>query len=142
MGRDLRADLQTQPARDFVAVVRQTLETRGTALNHAVLGDQAEWGLHQENTARVLDALYHQAETSWVDRTTDPDDPEVKRARAEAQRSGRKPPPHPPIRPVALRPASVAAQVMGHFVEQQTPPPEPPRQRAVSTAEFDAVITR
>ncbi|MGV9744589.1 hypothetical protein ACWDTG_06705 [Rhodococcus zopfii] len=61
----------------------------------------------------------------WI---TDPDDPEVQKARKERQRRGVKPPPFPTLVPVALRPEGLAeirrAQYEKALVEQ-APAPEP-----------------
>lgn len=51
--------------------------------------------------------------TSWI---TDPDDPEVKRRRAEQKRAGVKPPPQPMITPVAHRPKRVADELVKELV--------------------------
>lgn len=52
-----------------------------------------------------LSAVYSQ----WV---TDPEDPEVKRARAERKRAGVKPPPRPIIFPVARRPEAEHGEML------------------------------
>lgn len=67
--------------------------------------DEITWTNTDENIARLLDRddFYLNSEyQSWI---TDPDDPEVKRARAQRKRAGIKPPPKPVLVPVAKRPA-------------------------------------
>lgn len=139
MGRDLRADLATRPAVDVVAVVKQLVAQRGTCLRRQLLGDHAEWGHHEENTARLLDHLNHQVEHQWTDRTTDPDDPEVIEARKQAKREGRKPPTEPPVRPVAMRPESITDDLVQRYLDTISTPTG--RGSASSPlAEFDALI--
>lgn len=76
----------------------------GAELVNLVLQLSQEWGPHEENTALLLETLTAQLDWGWADRTVDPDDPEVKAERARSK--GIKPPPHPILRPVALRPAA------------------------------------
>jgi len=128
------------PAVDFVALVQQLVSTPGTALRRHLLGDSAAWGPHEENTARLLDLTEHEVQTSWTDRITDPDDPEVKRERAEAKRRGQKPPPSPLILPVALRPEKVAEQRFTEYVEAAAKLAPTRVKESVSTSEFDAAL--
>lgn len=60
----------------------------------------------------------YQLELDWIDRTTDPNDPEVKRARAKAQREGRKPPRQPIIPPIAHRPERLQQQAIDAYMAQ------------------------
>ena len=95
------------------------------------------WGPHEENTARLFEAQAFKLELDWVDRTTDPDDPEVKRDRAQAKRAGITPPPHPIVPPVALRPPSMAEDAIVAYVEKLEAHNTPPPSRASSRADFD-----
>jgi hypothetical protein len=85
----LRESLTSMPGADLVNLVLQLDKT---------------WGLHEENTALLLETLTAQVEWAWADRTIDPEDPEVKLERAKAKTNGVKPPKHPILRPVAKRP--------------------------------------
>ena len=123
-------------------MVRQTIETPGSALHRTVAGG---WGPHEENTARLYEALSYWLELAWVDRTTDPEDPQVKRERAEAKRAGIKPPPHPLIPPVALRPSEIADQRFQAYLDEvgqyQTKSQEQQGgKRQVSSDEFDRIM--
>lgn len=77
----------------------------------------ADWDAHKENTARLLEIEAYKLELAWIDRTTDPDDKEVRRARLEAERSGIKPPPHPMIPPVAMRPVELREQRLQEYLD-------------------------
>ncbi|GAA2774108.1 hypothetical protein GCM10010470_02440 [Saccharopolyspora taberi] len=127
---------------DFVAMVKQTIRTPGSALNRVAAGG---WGWHEENTARLYEALNYWLELAWIDRTTDPDDPEVKRERAEAKRAGIKPPPHPLIPPVALRPSEIADERFQAYLDEvgqyQTKRQEQQGgKRQVTSDEFDRIM--
>jgi hypothetical protein len=101
------------PAVDFVDLVN---------------GLSDHWGPHEENTARLLEAQAYRLELDWADRTVDPNDDETRRARAQAKRDGIKPPPHPMVPPVALRPPKLAEQAYEEFfarLEQHRTPAEP-----------------
>lgn len=80
-----------------------------------------------------LNAEYRQ----WV---TDPDDPEVKRAREERKRRKVKPPPSPILPPVALRPegmASIRRSEYERAAAAAAPPPDPqPEQQPMTVREF------
>lgn len=100
------------------------------------------WGPHEENTARLLEIENYKLELAWIDRTADPDDPQVKRDRAEAKRNGIKPPPHPLVPPVALRPEGLAQNRLDAYlaeVEKYSSTPKRERQ-LVSSAEFDKLM--
>lgn len=113
------------PAVDFVSLVN--------GLDH--------WGPHEENTALLYEAERYKLDLAWADRTIDPNDPEVIRARREAERSGIKPPRHPVIPPVANRPAELAEQRLQEYVEQIAAQQTPKREKTmVSLDEFDAVL--
>lgn len=120
-------------------MVRQTIHTPGSALHRTVGGG---WGWHEENTARLYEALSYWLDLAWVDRTTDPDDPKVKRERALAKRQGITPPPHPLIPPMALRPPEIADERLRHYLDEveKYQPPERGGKQLVSSAEFDRVL--
>jgi len=139
MGRDLRIDLATRPAVDVVAVVKQLVAQKGTCLRRALLGDD-DWGPHEENTARLLDALYYQQEQAWIDRITDPDDQAIARERALRKAGRSRPPEDPPIRPVALRPEGVTQALLDEYVHRLTPQDQ--QQTPPTLDNFDAVISR
>jgi hypothetical protein len=133
------------PGGDFCALVDQLLRKPGTAVRRELLGP--EWGHHEENTARLLEAIDHLIRMEWTDRITDPEDPEVKRARAEAKRSGHRPPPRPVLEPAALRPPEYARQREEAWLADLAAATEPAtpqvgeRRRYVSLTEFDALIS-
>lgn len=62
------------------------------------------WSYTDENLALLVDRLDYWLGTEYAGWVTDPNDPEVKRERAERKRSGVKPSPIPIIPPVAKRP--------------------------------------
>lgn len=61
---------------------------------------------------------------------TDPDDPEVKRARALAKREGRKPTPVPPLRAIAQRAPEVAELVARAYERITAKPAGQPQELA------------
>lgn len=104
------------------------------------MADEAEWGAHEENTARLLDLTEHQVQQQWSDRIFDPEDQEAKRERLEAKRNGIKPPKSPLILPVALRPEKVAEQRFQQYVEAASAL-IPKRVKApVSSSDFDSAL--
>lgn len=122
---DLRECVQTMPAVDLVDLVN--------GLDH--------WGAHEENTALLLEAERYKLDLLWADRTVDPNDREVIRARREAEVAGIKPPRHPMIPPIANRPPEIAEQRLQEYVEQIAAQQTPEHEKTlVSLAEFDAVI--
>ncbi|WP_432845972.1 hypothetical protein ACQPXB_35865 [Amycolatopsis sp. CA-161197] len=127
------------PALDLVAHVHRLTRIRDAALYDLLSDGLSHWGPHEENTALLLEAQSYALELSWVDRITDPDDPAVKRERAQAKRAGIKPPPHPLIPPIAHRPDSVAEQRLREYLDAvaryQTGPP--PDVRHLTSVEFD-----
>lgn len=80
-------------------------------VEHALADKQSEWTHTDENLAMLIDRLDYWLTTEYAGWVTDPDDPEVKRARAERKRSGKKPPPVPIIPPIAKRPPEKAKAV-------------------------------
>ncbi|ART20063.1 hypothetical protein CBE89_00010 [Corynebacterium striatum] len=71
-----------------------------------------EWTDLEENVARILDRLDYWLGTEYTQWTTDPEDPEIKRARAERKRAGYKAPPHPIVFPVAKRPERIHMELL------------------------------
>lgn len=71
---------------------------------------QVEWTYTDENLALLVDRLDYWLSSEYTGWVTDPEDPEVKQARAERKRSGAKPPPVPIVPPVAQRPPEQAKQ--------------------------------
>jgi hypothetical protein len=98
------------PAVDLVALIRQL--PGDSRLAHS---ETDGWGPVEENHARLVDLAYHQAELEHLARTVDPDDPEIRRQRAEAKRRGVKPPPHPIVAPVAARPVRIAERMWAEY---------------------------
>lgn len=130
------------PAVDLVAHVHRLTRIRDAALYDLLSDGLSHWGPHEENTALLLEAESYALQLAWVDRITDPEDPAVKRERAQAKRAGIKPPPHPLIPPVAHRPDTLAARRLREYIEavekyQAGPPPE---ELYLSSNEFDRVM--
>lgn len=125
------------PAADFLSHVDQLLKQPGTALRRELFGP--EWSHTDENIARLYEGQDHSVRHDWVDRTTDPDDPEVKRARALEKRSGRRPPARPVIEPTALRPpewAEYRAEQWRQEIEAASPVRT--ERQFVTLSEFEA----
>jgi len=127
------------PAVDLVAYVHRLTRIRDAALYDLLSDGLSHWGPHEENTALLLEAQAYALDLIWADRTTDPDDPAVKRERAQAKKAGIKPPPHPLIPPVAHRPDTLAEQRVREYIEaveryRAGPPPEV---KYLSSNEFD-----
>jgi hypothetical protein len=98
-------------------------------------GLRDHWGPHEENTARLLEVRSYALDLTWADRTIDPNDPEVIRERRAARH--RKPPPHPIIPPIALRPPWAADERMRDYtaaLEAHQPSTAP---RTVTLDEWD-----
>ena len=107
----------------------------------ALINGLDSWGPHQENTARLFEVQSYQLELDWVTRTVDPNDPEVRKERLEAERSGIKPPKHPIVPPIALRPPEWADERIASYMEEITAQIVPERERLlVSPDEFDAAL--
>jgi hypothetical protein len=100
-----------------------------------------DWSPHEENTARLYEVLHHWLGLEWIDRTTDPDDPEVRRRRAEDKRRSVKPPPYPLVPPVALRPDQIAEKRHAAYLDevQRWSAPQVER-RNVGSDEFDRIM--
>ncbi|MFE2994277.1 hypothetical protein ACFXG4_05005 [Nocardia sp. NPDC059246] len=67
----------------------------------------------------------------YVSGTTDPDDPEVKRERAQRAKHGIKPPPLPILAPIAQRDPVITAELVERYQQAQQPYriPEPPKSK-------------
>lgn len=129
------------PVLDFVARVRRLAHIPSSALADLLSDGTATWDAHKENTARLLEVETHRLELEWAKHTYDPEDPENRRAAAEAKRNGVKPPPKPIVPPVALRPRDLAEQRFQQYLDEITAHYEPRHERApVSRAEFDAAL--
>jgi hypothetical protein len=126
-------------ATDLVAYFQRLRRIRESAVYDLLSDGLSHWGPHEENTALLLEAQAYSLELAWVDRTTDPDDPAVKRERAQAKRAGIKPPPHPLIPPVAHRPDSLAERRLREYIDavekyRAGPPPEV---KHLTSSQFD-----
>jgi len=106
-------------------------------LRRELLGEEAEWGPHEENTARLLEVQAYKLDWEWARETVDEN--EIRREQAEARRNGVKPPRRPFIPPVALRPAGLAERRLEEYLRQVTEHTAPYRP-VVSLDEFDKVI--
>ncbi|WP_410633378.1 hypothetical protein [Amycolatopsis sp. cmx-4-83] len=130
------------PAVDLVAYVHRLTRIRDAALYDLLSDGLTHWGPHEENTALLLEAQAYKLELAWSDRITDPDDPKLKRERAQAKKAGIKPPPHPLIPPVAHRPDSLAEQRLREYIDavecyRAGPAPEV---KHLSSREFDRAM--
>jgi hypothetical protein len=113
-----------------------------SALRRELLGEEAEWGPHEENTARLLEVQAYALDWQWQRETVDPDDPKVRRERMEAKRNGIKPPPRPLIPPVAARPSGMAEKRLTEYLEQVSAHLSPKAtRRMVSIEEFNELIS-
>lgn len=127
---------------DFVAHVLRLIQIRDSALRRLLLGDHAEWGPDEENRALLLEVQAYQLQLDWTDRTTDPDDPAVRRERAEAKRNGLKPPKRPAVPPVAQRPAGIAEERLKAYIDELVSHEPKPTKELVSLEEFNRVIAQ
>ncbi|MBF6515517.1 hypothetical protein IU421_14690 [Nocardia cyriacigeorgica] len=74
-----------------------------------------------ENLAMLVDRADFLNNFGYVSGTTDPDDPDVKRERAERLKHGIKPPPMPILAPVAQRPPEITAELIERYRKAQQP---------------------
>lgn len=119
--------------------MRQLAATPGSALRRELLGDEAEWGPHEENTARLFEVQAYKLDWEWAQNTAD--EHEVRREQAEARRNGLKPPRRPFIPPIAERPAGIAERRLEEYLRQVAEHSAP--YRPVATLdEFDKVISQ
>lgn len=106
---------------------------------------QEPWSYTDENLAMLIDRLDYWLSSEYTQWTTDPDDPEVKRARAERKKSGEKPPPNPIIIPVAQRPPEQAKAAWEDLVRQREEHEERSKPQVVQPGEskinaLDAIL--
>lgn len=113
---DLRAAFRELPVQDLIALIRKL--PPGSCLAREELGAWADWDAHKENTARLLEIESYKLQLSWVDRITDPEDPEVKRERAQAKRAGVTPPRDPMVPPIAMRPGDISEQRLQEYLDR------------------------
>ncbi|MDF3308710.1 hypothetical protein P3H15_27205 [Rhodococcus sp. T2V] len=98
-----------------------------------------------ENLAMLVDREDFYLTGEYVDKITDPDDPEVKAARERRKRAGIKPPPVPVLRPIALRRADLTElrteqhdALMAQFTQPRAAAPDD----RVSADEFKRLADR
>lgn len=128
------------PAVDVPAIIHQLAATRGSALRRHLLGEHAEWGPHEENTAQLMEVQSYQLDLDWARIVDDPDDAELRRERLEAKRRGVRPPKHPIVPPAAQRPPELAEQRLQDYLDKIAAS-EPTRvKEAVSRGEFDRAM--
>lgn len=96
------------PAVDLLSLIKKLPSE--SALAREESGPWGRWDAHKENTARLLEVMSYRLDLEWTDRTTDPNDPDLKRERAAAKRAGLKPPDRPIVPPVAMRPRELAEE--------------------------------
>jgi hypothetical protein len=128
------------PAVDLVARVRRLAAIPGSALANLLDPDgERHWGPHEENTARLYEALRYWLQIEWRDRTVDPNDPEERAARREASKV--RPPVDPPIPPVALRPPGLAERHVEAWIESTRKAARAGRERVTVTSDdFDKAM--
>lgn len=136
---DFRRALHELPVSDLMALIRKL--PGDSALAREEAGPWGNWDAHKENTARLLEIEAYKLELAWIDRTTDPNDREVKRERLEAERAGIKPPPHPMIPPIAMRPAEISEERLQEYLDAVSSFNAPNREtRMVDSEEFDRLM--
>jgi hypothetical protein len=127
------------PVQDLVSRVRQIASNPKSALADLISDGESSWTATDENLALLLEIQSYQLELNWVDRITDPDDPEVKRERALARKT--RPPEHPLVPPVAVRPRRIAEQRYETYLEKLMQQQIPDRVRQqVDSDEFDRLM--
>lgn len=125
---------------DWPDVIHQLVAIRDSAMRRLLHGEQADWGPHEENTARLLDVQTYALDWRWSEHTSDPNDPEVRRERAEALMKGIRPPRKPFVPPVAERPEEMAEQRLTAYLERVAEHFADKTRESVSLDEFDRVI--
>lgn len=113
---DFREAFDTLLAADLVSLIRKL--PVDSAVSRAELGPWAYWDAHKENTARLLEIQDYQLQLHWIDRTTDPEDKELKRERAAAKRANLKPPKAPIVPPVAMRPSQLSDERIKAYLDR------------------------
>ncbi|MGW0043479.1 hypothetical protein [Rhodococcus sp. NPDC003348] len=89
-----------------------------------------------ENVAMLVDREHYWLTSEYASWTTDPDDSEVKAARAQRKRDGVKPPPRPLLAPIARRSTAATAELLAQHladVARYTKLPDAP----LSVAEYN-----
>lgn len=114
-GINLRSALTEMPAVDLMSLIKKLPPE--SALAREESGPWGRWDAHKENTARLLEVMSYRLDLEWSDRTTDPDDPDVKQERARAKRERLKPPDRPIVPPVAMRPRELAEEHAQQYAE-------------------------
>ncbi|NEW40778.1 hypothetical protein GV794_01905 [Nocardia cyriacigeorgica] len=74
-----------------------------------------------ENLAMLVDRTDFLNNFGYVSGITDPEDPDIKRERAERLKHGIKPPPMPILAPVAQRAPEISAELIERYREAQKP---------------------
>jgi hypothetical protein len=114
---------------------------RDSALAREESGPWGDWDAHKENTARLLEIEAYKLELAWIDRTTDPNDKDVKRERLKAERAGIKPPPHPMVPPIAMRPPEIREERLQEYLDVLASLcPAARETQLVGTDEFDELL--
>lgn len=132
---DFREAFETLPVADLVSLIRKL--PVDSATSRSELGAWAYWDAHKENTARLLEVQDYLLQLLWIDRTTDPEDREVKLQRAAAKRAGLKPPKAPIIPPVAMRPGALSEERIAAYMERLAEQDVPAVKQAGSRQAFD-----
>jgi hypothetical protein len=136
---DLRTAFRELPAIELVSLIRKL--PRESALAREESGAWSDWDAHKENTARLLEIEAYTLDLSWADRTIDPNDRAVKLERLQAERAGIKPPPHPMIPPIAMRPHELGEQRLQEYLDGVAAYRAPQREALhVSSSEFDRLM--
>jgi len=128
------------PAVDLAARIRRLVRIPNSALADLLSDGEAVWGPHEENTARLYEALLYQLQLRWNELTTDDDDrAAIQRERAQAKRAGIKPPPTPLIPPNAIRPPKLAQQRVDAYLAEvkKYAVGTQPKPKMISLAEFE-----
>lgn len=94
--------------------------------------DDYEWGYTDENIASLIDREDYWLNAEYQSWTTDPEDPEVKKAHEQRKRSGAKPPPKPIIYPIAQRPQHAAARRAKELLAQVAEVEKKPAKKRIS----------
>lgn len=124
---------------EFVAHVERLVHLPTSSLARH-LG--VNWSPHEENTALLYEVLHYWLGLEWIDRTLDPNDPEVRQRRADDARNRVKPPPYPLVPPVAVRPEDIAdMRRAAYLAEVEKWNATISDRRQVTTAEFDRLLS-
>jgi hypothetical protein len=124
----------------LVARIRRLVRIPTSALADLLSDGEAAWGAHEENTARLYEALHYQLQLRWNELTTDDDDrAEIQRERVQAKRAGIRPPRTPLVPPNALRPPKLAQQRVDQYLAEAArySLAETQKPQMISLAEFE-----